>query len=387
MVKTNPFTPKSGIGPRIFLDREEEICLFLKKIGEAKKGAQNHYVINGEWGIGKTTLLKYFKILAQKENCFAAYFPAREFKYGADDEEMVIHILQSIARNLPIKLDEKCSFFKIIKGFGVQFMGTGINLEFSSDKTKIIDAQNLLLDGLLHLWDDLKDKTKSLVVLIDDVQNWKDVNRLFTLLKNVLSSDEVTKNTKYLFLLSSTTCGWQQFIIRNHPIGRFFIPRIELKRFDKVSTIKLVKEFLKGTGVSFSYDVTNLVFEFTQGHLFEIHALCSSLYDCEINGKVTMEQWKGGLEKGLMYLGTSVFDNYLQVSEREKESLIALSFFNEPVELNKIACKCRELKYGIKNLNQYIRRLVEKKVIQNPSRGTYFTEDKLFREYVRTSFT
>ncbi|MBI4981375.1 ATP-binding protein [Candidatus Woesearchaeota archaeon] len=57
MIKPNPFTPKSGIEPKIFLNRTEEISLFLEKIKEAKAGLPSHYIINGEWGIGKTTLL------------------------------------------------------------------------------------------------------------------------------------------------------------------------------------------------------------------------------------------------------------------------------------------------------------------------------------------
>lgn len=386
MVKVNPFTPKSGIEPKIFLDREEEINLFLKKIKESKGGITGHYVINGEWGIGKTTLLKYFKILAQEENCLAAYFPAREFEHNIDDKEIVIHILQSLTRDLPIKLEESSRLFKTIKGFGAQILGTGISLEFSTDKIKIIDAQNLLLESLLNLWHDIKNKTELIVVLIDDVQNWKEVSRFFTVLKNVLSSDELIKNTKYLFVLSSTLEGWQQFIIKNHPIGRFFIPRVELKRFSKADTTKLVKEFLKNTGIGFSDDVVDLVFEFTQGHLFEIHALCSSLYNCEINGKVTLQQWKKGLENGLMYLGSSVFENYLQIPEKEKEVLITLSYFDKAIELNKVIKKIKELKFDIKNINQHIRRLVEKKIIQNPSRGNYWIEDRLFREYVKSFY-
>ncbi|MBI4981374.1 hypothetical protein HZC30_07530 [Candidatus Woesearchaeota archaeon] len=144
-----------------------------------------------------------------------------------------------------------------------------------------------------------------------------------------------------------------------------------------------MKEFLKGTGVNFSDKVTDLVFEFTQGHLFEIHVLCFNLYNCEMEGEVGLQQWNKGLEKGLMYLGNSVFDNYLSISQRERELLAALSYFDKPVELIKIIQKCKELKLDINSISQYARRLVEKKIISNPSRGNYFIEDRLFREYVK----
>ncbi len=102
-----------------------------------------------------------------------------------------------------------------------------------------------------------------------------------------------------------------------------------------------------------------------------------------MEGEVGLQQWNKGLERGLMYLGNSVFDNYLSISSGEKELLTTLSYFDKPVELAKVIKKCKQLKLSVKGINQYIRRLVEKKIISNPSRGNYFIEDRLFREYVK----
>lgn len=66
MVKPNPFTPKSGLEPKVFINRDKEISFFIKRIGESKHQSINHYIINGIWGSGKTSLLrkiKYFDIL------------------------------------------------------------------------------------------------------------------------------------------------------------------------------------------------------------------------------------------------------------------------------------------------------------------------------------
>lgn len=383
MIKPNPFTPKSGIEPKYFVNREEELKTFLRKIEEAKRGEVSHFVINGEWGIGKTSLLKYLKIIAQERNCLAVYFPTREFPSTAKDDEIVLHILQSIARSAPFR-KKKSKFLTKLKGFGIQVFGTGISLEFSK-KRRAIDAQNLLIDGLSGIWQDIKNKTSLLVVLIDDTQNWKEVTRIFSLVKNVLSSDEIINRTKYLFVLTSTTEGWKQFSLRNHPIGRFFIPRIDLKKFDKKSTIKLINKFLEDTSVIFDRKIKDLVYEFTEGHLFEIHALCSALYNEEINGKVTASQWNKVLNDSLIYLAEAVFKSNLQLPEREKEVLSALSYFNKPTKLNQISRKCKKLKFGIKNINQHIRRLLEKKIIQSYERGLYFIEDRLFREYIKKS--
>ena len=50
-----------------------------------------------------------------------------------------------------------------------------------------MDPQTFLLRCLHVLWEDLKDETDVLLVLLDDVQNFDRVSEIFTLIKNVLS--------------------------------------------------------------------------------------------------------------------------------------------------------------------------------------------------------
>lgn len=276
MIKPNPFTPKSGLEPKVFINREKEIDFFIKRINEAQKGIINHYIINGTWGSGKTSLLRYFKLLAQEQKCYASYFLAREISENASDIEISIHIIQSILRNIPSKLFKKNSnIFKSIEGFGIEVLGTGFNISFEVDKNKMIDPQIFLADGLLNIWKDISKYTDLLVVLIDDIQNLSKVQRIFTTLKNVLSDKKIIDETKILFILSSTIEGWKPFIKINHSIGRFFIPRVELINFDKADTIKLLDTLLKETGVIFSDTVKYKIFQYTNGHLFQIHAILS----------------------------------------------------------------------------------------------------------------
>lgn len=384
MIKPNPFTPRSGEEPRVFLNRNDETDFFKKRLNECKNGRFNHYVINGEWGIGKTALLKYLKLIAQQENCLCAYFVAEQFERETSDILLSVHILQSIVKFLPIKPVKKDSFLKTIKGFGIQVFGSGFNLTLEVDKNKIVDSQILLQDGLRGIWDDVKEKTELIVILIDDVQNFKEVSRIFTTLKNVLSSDEILNETRFLFVLSSTIDGWEQFIVKNHPVGRYFIPRRELNYFNKDNAEKLIYEILDGTGVRFSEEVIDLIFSYTNGHLFEIHALCSALYDSSIKGKVDKKEWEVGFEQGLLYLGNAVFENrLLEVSEKEKETMLSLSFFDNPVVQNEISNKSKQLGLHIIDINKHLRRLTEKRIIENPQRGIYFIKDRLFREYIK----
>ncbi|MFH1958613.1 MAG: hypothetical protein ABIJ15_09095 [bacterium] len=381
MVKPNPFTPKSGSEPKVFINRDKEMDFFLKRIEESKRGNINHYIVNGVWGSGKTSLLRYFKLLAQEQKCAGCYFIAKELTENITDMEISAHIIQSVVRNIPYKLSEKNSkLFKLVKGFGIQILGSGFNFSFQVEKDKFIDSQIFLMDGLLSIWKDIAKYTGLLVVLIDDVQNYSKAQRIFTSLKNVLSDKNIIDKTKILFILSSTIEGWKPFIKMNHPIGRFFIPRAELGNFDKESTVKLIDAILENTGVIFTASVKDKMFKYTDGHLFRIHAIGRALYDNERNGKVTDKEWEKGFEEALFYLGNAVYEGVVEgISENEIKIIRALNLFGD----NKMSDISRKVK--ISGINVYLRRLVDKGILMAFKRGEYVFNDKMLGVYLQNN--
>jgi len=383
MLKLNPFIPKSGLEPKVFVNREDEINFFVTKLDEAKSFISNHYVITGGWGKGKTTLLKYLKGVAQEKNTLSTCFSAPEYIDTPTDKALVTGILQLIVRNLPVELPREGKFLSSIEALGIQIFGSGINLSFQPKEELLIEPQILLQQGLYDLWEDVKRRTDLLVVLMDDIQNLKDVAPFFTILKNVLSSDQILK-TKYLFVLSSTIDGWKSFMVRNHPIGRYFIPIVRLNNLNEESTINLVTQTLSGTGVSFSQEVMGKIYQSTNGHLFETQALCSALYEIQTNGKVTASNWLTGFHKALQYLGDYVFDNILhEISQKEGDILAVLAHFDQPVNYERILQKSIELHKKISSSGVLLSRLVSKEVIEKPSRGLYYIPDIMFREYIK----
>ena len=73
MIMPNPFTPKSGLEPRVFTGRSKEIHHFLHKLQEMDYKPADHYVIQGDWGTGKTVLIKELKRKAQAKGFRAGY--------------------------------------------------------------------------------------------------------------------------------------------------------------------------------------------------------------------------------------------------------------------------------------------------------------------------
>lgn len=382
MLRPNPFTPKSGWEPKTFAGREYEFHFFEKKIREAEQNRCDHFLVLGEWGIGKTSLLKEFRKIAQEKGCISSMITIREFRKEEDLTNAVEHLVENIPLKLPVELSGLNNFLKQIESLGVQVLGTGFQL---SRKTQAMDPQVFLLKCLLALWSDLKEKTDVLPVLLDDIQNFDKVSEIFTLIKNVLSDDEMLK-TRYLFVLSCTPASWSKFMQLHHPIGRYFTPRIKLERLSEEENYYAVNKTLEGHDVIFEEGIKKKIYEYTRGHPYELQILCSNLYDTAIKNRVSEEQWHPALNETIINLGEIVWDClYNEASEQERSILYILSLYEKPVERKEISAVIKKNKLGISDnaIGVILTRLIDKKLISKPDKYQYHIQDRLFKEYVR----
>ncbi len=383
-IAPNPFTPKSGMEPKFFAGRDKEIELFHKKLVEAKHRRYDHFCILGEWGIGKTALFKEFKKIAQTRRILATYVSIREFQESDRFINATEHLITHIPRSLPLKFETLTNFKKFLSGVGVTlpFIGGGIQV---SEKQLSGDPQALLLDALMRLWKDLKQQTDTIVVLLDDAQNYKPISGFLTIIKNVLSDDEIQKKTGYLFILTSTNIGWDEFLKKHHPIGRFFTPVLTLHNLSEEETHFLVQKSLDSTGVKVSKSILKKIYEYTEGHPYELQILCSYLYENQIGRKITVRSWDTSLGLTLENLGQILLDTLIrEASDRERQLLKVLASVEYPLEWKSIIPLVKNMakSFPSHSVGKFLSRLLEKGLIQQPKRGVYKLPDRMFREYI-----
>lgn len=378
----NPFTARSGIDPRVFVGREDELGFFQQdRLASAIRGKCMHYVITGTWGIGKTVLLRQMKLSAQKTGAWALLFSTRGFRAKETLADFAAHVLDMAAADLPIQPKRKTQSRKL-EGAGASAFGFGLQVKWNSPSDKRgRDPQLLLREGLVQMHDHAQSQgAKALVLMIDDVQNLSADGQELTLLRNVLTDERIVSKTKILVILSSIDQGWNPFLVRDHPVGRLFMPRRSLGVFDRGETVKLIDESLHSTGVTFDGTVKDQVYELTHGHVFEVQALCEALFDRQVKGKVTMDNWEPALHHTLLALAEAQFRGMFErASALEIEALRVLASSSEVLGPRAL----EERNPQIKGAAEVLKRLNEKGLAERVRRGEYQISDRLFAEYVK----
>lgn len=105
-MKYNPFKPSAIVHPGMFSGRTEEIDSIKKSLLQARYGNPSHFLIEGERGIGKSSLLLFMNYLAKGdlsgENFNFLTIPIELHENTSDFE-----IMKLIASGLKTALSEK----------------------------------------------------------------------------------------------------------------------------------------------------------------------------------------------------------------------------------------------------------------------------------------
>ena len=379
-IAPNPFTAKAGMEPRVFLGREDAVQQFEKSLDRAKQGYFNHFSILGEWGIGKTTLLKEYRKIAQSQGILTSFFPMREFT-DKNLIDPVIQLVTQIPKNLPVRKVTFKKFKEYLSGSGITLpvIGGGINLPGKNKYNS--DPQVLLLESLLTLWQDIKVEADIVFILVDDIQNLHTVPEYLTILKNVLSDEEIIKNTGFFFILTSTVAWWKQFMVKHHPVGRYFAPLARLKNLNREEVGKVIHGSLDGSGIVFHDQIIEKIYDYTEGHPFQMQVLCENLYDNQINGAVTQRGLEIALDKALQYLGELILDNFFdKASEKEKIILTEMAEDYTSYTAEDLAGRLE----GMKNneIRTMLLRLTEKGILRKVARGQYSINSRMLHELI-----
>jgi Cdc6-like AAA superfamily ATPase len=378
----------TGIEPTIFGGRTKELEFFEERINRALHTRFcEHCLVHGDWGIGKSTLLKEYKKICQSRGHLASIVPLEALQSGTRLIEAAHSIIEGVLRDLPYPIDRFKKLANFFDSIGITVLGTGLQFKRDTSK-KELSAQAFLHDSLLRLWQDIEDKTGVFIILLDDLDNFLAVPEIFMTLKQTLSMDSIIK-TKILIGITSTLTGWLELtsIKKHHPLSRYFLSRVELGPLTENELRETILKSLSGTGVSFSTEILARVFEYTEGHPFEMQVLCNHLFNNQISRRADIDVWEKALQGALHDMGIAIFDHWFnQASSEERKVLRLIGDAKTSMSVKEIikVAETGNLRVSPTNITKYLQRLVEKRLIIKSGRGLYTVPDRMFRAYVRT---
>jgi hypothetical protein len=228
------------------------------------------------------------------------------------------------------------------------------------------------------------------VILLDDLENYKEVSEILTTLKQVLSMDSI-KKAKILIGITTTPDTWLRFTQneRHHPLSRYFLSRINLQPLSELEMNETIMKSLSGTGISFDKEIITKVYKSTNGHPFEMQVLCFHLFENKISRIVDIDVWQKAFEGALNELGNAMFEYlFSQASDEESKVIRILASFDKPIMIKAIVEEAKLNNFNVpnKNIGKYLQRLVDKKLITKINRGSYIVNDPMFRAYINYKF-
>ena len=143
-MRTNPFRPNSPINPGMFVGRVNELERLEQAFIQTIAGEPAHFMITGERGIGKTSLLLYLKALAQGN----ITFNSEKFKFlvldlDIDTNSTQLGLINRIKMHLDTQLGKSESartFLKDAWSFlqRVRIMDSGITPEIENISDEVM---------------------------------------------------------------------------------------------------------------------------------------------------------------------------------------------------------------------------------------------------------
>ena len=172
-MKFNPFQPNKLVNTGMFVGRLDELRKIESYLYQAKSGNPTHFLVEGERGIGKSSLMKYVVPLASGRFNAHARNPFKFLVVFVDlgGSNTQIDIIRTIGRELKAQLAKTQSAKEVAKGvwdflsnwevLGVRYHKEASNLDPEDAKDSLVDQLasisangQLGFDGILVILDE-----------------------------------------------------------------------------------------------------------------------------------------------------------------------------------------------------------------------------------------
>jgi len=379
----NPFSPQYPASPEYFADRKEAIAYFTKTATSSAKlrpPAPTNFIILGEWGVGKTSLLYKFKEIAllklRRVKSFCFHFtldPTCCRSWDVFSSTLLNRLKQNYeaSAGLKEKLRSELSKWKI--AFSIP------SVSIQREKREEISS---LTDSLESLWKKHLEPSGVDICLLflDDAHYFlvtEQPDAYFTLRNNF--QELARRGCNFALILTGPKLLFEEIVDLAEPFTRFFHP-FYLEPFELEGTREAIAKRIKASKLKLrvSDDVIAAIHKKTEGHpyfvMFTMYELVNAVGTKE---RISREKFEKHWPSIVATLENNVFKGRLaKVSEKEREVLTKIS-------KQDVLLVSPSMIKSVKGAPEFFSRLERKGLLLKKERGQYQLFHPLFKDYLQ----
>ena len=314
-MKFNPFRPGEIVSPGMFAGRLKELHQIGRAFYQTAQKNPRHFIITGERGIGKSSLMLYSSYvsigeLETLENFKPNFAVLSAFVVEQDDlQRVIIKLVNDFQKRFKENEGIITLFRKVWESIGeISVAGIGIKKKNGSLLETMQDNFCYFIE---EAWKQLKDKYDGILILIDEVDKIKNTTGLASFIKVTLEKLKFDGISQLMFGLA----GLPDVIDKlrdDHPsVLRIFdyhyLEPLEYKYREEV-IIKGLTEAKNTTGIETKIEPLALrrICSLSEGYPHFLQEFGYSSFEVDNDNNITDDDAKAGA------LGTSLFEGSIK---------------------------------------------------------------------------
>ena len=354
----NPFSPQFGRRPNTFIGRDDLIHHLLSSYDNLN-APERTTVVSGLRGSGKTSLLSDIS-----------------FRLENNSDWMVINLAcnESILSNtleiILLKLEQRASKLPSINKVAISFPIINVEIENSKKQTQSF------YPTLLQILDELRRLEIKLLIIIDEVNNSKEM-------KEFASTYQLVIREEYEVALLMAGLPQHVDSILNDKVLTFLwrSNHIHLSLIDPYFMKLAYEEEFKKREVIIELDALDYAYLSAAGYPYLYQLIGYHLWEQEIpENIITFKEVEKAVELSKASLYQNVYSIlYRDLTAVEQKFILTMSRFEMPVETKQVR---EHLKKGSAYINVYRERLIRIGIVEMVSHGIFQFSLPFFREYL-----
>jgi hypothetical protein len=341
----------------LFTGRQAEIERILRSARQVAAGKQENLFLQGDYGIGKSSLAHYVRLVAEKEH---RLFSVHTYVGTITSLENVVRkILEELIRETARKnlISKFREFLKTLLS-NLQVDLFGLSVEFEIEDRKLKNLVDNFLPLLRGIYQQARDDYRGILLILDDLNGVAGLPLFAGMIKSMVDEIATSDQPLPLLLLLAGVEQRRFDMIKNHlSIGRIF-DVVEIKGLSREESVQVFKK---------AFDSENIAVD---GEAMA--ALC---------------RYAGGMPKFIHEIGDAVFwidrDNHVDANDAYQGALLAAENIGKKYLDPEVYAVIRNAKY-----KSILRKLAQAPIGPIFQRGpvkNYLTgeENKVFDQFLR----